>query len=84
MMDVRTGQRSFNIYKARCRVYDTGIKLILDNDNALDAVVCILAGIDFLSRETMEPKESQIEIAKKEGWIWLGKSPDESVFEKMV
>lgn len=45
--------------------------LMGNNDNALDAVVCLLAGTDFLIGKVIEP--SDVEIAKKEGWIWVSK-----------
>ena len=35
------------------------------------AVVCELAGADFLRSEVLEPTD--MEIAKKEGWIWVQK-----------
>lgn len=41
------------------------------NDDALDAAVCVLAGVDFLGREVIEPDD--IQLAKKEGWIWVRK-----------
>ena len=45
---------------------------MLDDPDALDAVVCILAGLDFLKGEARGP-ESDLERAKaeKEGWIWV-------------
>lgn len=45
--------------------------LILGNDDVLDAAICVLAGVDFLRGEVLEPTE--IPIAKKEGWIWVRK-----------
>ena len=38
-------------------------------DDALDAVVCVLAGADFLRGNVIYPTDLQ--KAKKEGWIWV-------------
>lgn len=46
-----------------------GTKQILADSNALDSVVCILAAKDFLEENTFKPEN--IELAKKEGWIWV-------------
>ena len=43
--------------------------LMEDNDDALDAALCVLAGLDFLRGRAMEPKDLQ--RARKEGWIWV-------------
>ena len=43
--------------------------LIERNDNALDAVLCVLAGLDFLSGNDYPPID--LNLAKKEGWIWV-------------
>ncbi len=39
--------------------------------DALDAVICVLAGVDFLQGEAVAPRDDQLEAAKKEGWIWV-------------
>ena len=52
---------------------DDDMDLMINNDNALDGVICILAAIDFLKQDVIEPDESQINFAKKEGWIWVKK-----------
>lgn len=41
------------------------------NDDALDAAICVLAGADFLEEEVMDL--AKIDVAKKEGWIWVRK-----------
>jgi len=38
-------------------------------DDALDAIVCVLAGVDFLCGNVIRPTDMQ--KAKKEGWIWV-------------
>lgn len=40
-----------------------------DSDDVLDAIICLLAGADFLRGRCMEPEDSQ--LAKREGWIWV-------------
>jgi predicted RNase H-like nuclease len=44
-------------------------KLLLSNDNALDSVICVLAGQDFLHGSCYAPVD--LALAKKEGWIWV-------------
>jgi predicted RNase H-like nuclease len=43
--------------------------LMVENDDALDAALCVLAGVDFLRGRAMVPEA--LEIAAKEGWIWV-------------
>ena len=50
--------------------------LIENNHDVLDAVVCILAGLDFLLRDVMIPSKDDIEFARKEGWIWVADPGD--------
>ena len=44
-------------------------QLLLKNDDALDAALCVLAGADFL-RGLAKPPANMAQ-AKKEGWIWV-------------
>lgn len=44
---------------------------IVATDDALASVVCALAGYDFLNSKCYEPED--LELAKKEGWIWVAK-----------
>jgi hypothetical protein len=44
---------------------------IVATDDALDSVVCALAGYDFLNNKCYEPGD--LELAKKEGWIWAAR-----------
>ena len=46
--------------------------MILRYDHVLDAIICVLAGLDFLTGDTYKPTD--LELAKKEGWIWVRKS----------
>jgi hypothetical protein len=40
-------------------------------DDVLDAVICVLAGVDFLCGDVISPVD--METARKEGWIWVKK-----------
>ena len=40
-----------------------------DNADMLDAAICLLCAQDFLEGKAMPPTD--LEIAKKEGWIWV-------------
>ncbi len=44
-----------------------------EDADVLDAAVCVLAGADFLNGTAQRPPPEEIEIAKKEGWIWVAK-----------
>ena len=48
-------------------------RLLEENDDALDAVVCVLGGKDFLDGRAMAPEDTG--LAKREGWIWAGRPP---------
>jgi hypothetical protein len=43
----------------------------LDCDHQLDAVLCLLAGWDFLQGMCLEPPAEMKETIRKEGWIWV-------------
>ncbi len=45
------------------------ISLMVSNADVLDAVVCVLAAVDFLLGRVVEPENR--ELAMKEGWIWF-------------
>ncbi len=42
---------------------------MVHTDHALDAVLCVCAGLDFLSGEAVAPDD--LSLAKREGWIWV-------------
>ena len=42
-----------------------------NNDDLIDAVLCILAGCDFLRGKCVTPKNDEENIAHLEGWIWF-------------
>jgi predicted RNase H-like nuclease len=50
---------------------DKSIALPLQSADALDAVICCLAGLDFLRGSVHQPADE--ELARKEGWIWVRK-----------
>lgn len=37
----------------------------------LDAVVCVMAGVDFAEGNVVEPLSEEMEQAEREGWIWF-------------
>jgi predicted nuclease with RNAse H fold len=55
---------------ARLIQLPTNISAMEESADALDAAVCVLAGLDFLRGEVYDPDD--LETAKKEGWIWVG------------
>jgi hypothetical protein len=44
-------------------------RLLTENADALDAVVCLLAAKDFLEGRALPPEDSA--LAVREGWIWV-------------
>jgi predicted RNase H-like nuclease len=42
----------------------------LADADVLDAVVCVLAGADFLRGQAEAPRQQDREVTYKEGWIW--------------
>jgi hypothetical protein len=50
-------------------VGEDALKLMLQSDHALDAVLCVCAGLDFLAGDVVRPKD--LSLAKREGWIWV-------------
>jgi len=45
------------------------LSLPLEDADALDAMICVLAGADFLAGKTYPP--TNLALAQKEGWIWI-------------
>ncbi len=48
---------------------------LLSTDHALDAVLCLIAGADFLRGEVVQPAADELELARREGWIWFRPRP---------
>lgn len=44
---------------------------LVDSDDRLDAVLCVLAGADFLRSQCRAPDDRQRELAEIESWIWF-------------
>ena len=42
-----------------------------ENDNLLDATLCVLAGADFYRGKCFNPPETDQCIVRREGWIWF-------------
>lgn len=42
------------------------------SDHALDALLCVLAGADFVRGDVIAPTPAELRVARREGWIWLG------------
>mgnify|MGYP001826978406 CR=1 FL=1 len=47
-----------------------------DSDHVLDAVLCAVAGLDFVAADVIKPQD--LKLAQREGWIWV-RSPRLSV-----
>jgi hypothetical protein len=45
------------------------------SEHARDAVVCAIAGFEFLSGRAVAPTRQQLGKAQREGWIWVGTAP---------
>jgi predicted RNase H-like nuclease len=46
---------------------------LVDDANRLDAVVCAVAGADFLRNEAVAPDDEA--LARREGWVWFRPPP---------
>lgn len=45
------------------------------NEHALDSVLCCLAALDFLEGRSIGPGSEDMDLVRKEGWIWV-RDPD--------
>jgi predicted RNase H-like nuclease len=50
-------------------VLPNDVELLVECDHALDAVLCVLAGADFLQGLALAPED--LPTAQDEGWIWF-------------
>lgn len=48
-------------------------ELMVRTDHALDAVLCVSAGLDFLAGAAVPPND--LSLARQEGWIWVRSRP---------
>jgi len=51
----------------------TKMNIIEQKPDVFDAVICVLAGVDFVQSKCISIPNEDAEIAKKEGWIWVKK-----------
>jgi len=45
--------------------------LVERTDHTLDAVLCMIAGADFVYGNVVKPTAKEMETARREGWIWF-------------
>jgi hypothetical protein len=45
------------------------------SDDLLDAAICLLAGAAFLAGDVHGPEPEERTLARREGWIWVPRSP---------
>jgi hypothetical protein len=50
-------------------VGDLEIETAIESDHVLDALICTLAGVDYINGNVITP--SDLDLAKREGWIWV-------------
>ena len=50
-------------------VVPSSLDLVALNTDAFDAILCVLAGADFLARAARGPDD--VALARREGWIWV-------------
>lgn len=55
-------------------MFISDVEPLLKSADALDAVLCVLSGRDFLEGNSYQP-EDQV-LAQKEGWIWVRRSSE--------
>jgi len=60
--------KSYNI-----EIPNSQISQAANSPDSLDAVVCVLAGADFLMEKCIPIPDNLRDIAYKEGWIWVRK-----------
>ena len=70
----RPARRDLLDFLARHLRLPADTSTVEDNADALDAGLCVLAALDFLRGDAMEPKQ-HMQKARKEGWIWVRGTP---------
>lgn len=69
---VNTDARSRILRELRERVRLTGeLAGASSNADVLDAVICTVAGADFLGGSAIPPTPDELPTARREGWIWI-------------
>jgi hypothetical protein len=51
-------------------LFEFGVAPLPASPHAQDAILCVLAGADFLRGDAVGPSEAQMDRARREGWIW--------------
>lgn len=59
---------------------ETSTEAILDSSHLLDAILCVVAGADFLRQRCITPPSDDDEV-RKEGWIWV-RDPNQNLQEE--
>jgi hypothetical protein len=49
--------------------------VLLTSADAIDALVCVLAAVDFIQGRARAPVN--LDAARQEGWIWTAESPEQ-------
>lgn len=57
-------------------VPDSLHQVLAADDDCLDALLCVLAALDFLNDEAMKPEDGPDDRIKREGWIWCRSGGD--------
>ena len=65
-------QRLAEAIRLEISIDEQATKIMVQTDHALDAVLCVCAGLDFLARDVLRPDD--LNLAKREGWIWVRKT----------
>lgn len=77
MIGIKDKQKSVETIAQLLPVLATKLQLPKDqsflsaSEHNFDALLCVLAGVDFLTGAAMPPDQTQKEDALKEGWIWV-------------
>ncbi len=57
------------------RIEKSVMKRMILNNDVLDAVVCVVAGMDYATGRVIRPTEEDMSKAEQEGWIWVRDKP---------
>ncbi|MBA7503424.1 hypothetical protein ES706_02033 [subsurface metagenome] len=70
MIGIKYEQRLSAIREIDALVIESG-EDNLTSEHSLDAVICVLAAVDFITGKCPAPNMSEKVLADKEGWIWV-------------
>mgnify|MGYP006291461983 FL=1 len=68
-----SGRASVGDLLARTMDLSDGFDATTRTDDAIDAALCVLAGIDVASGRAIAPSGEQLATARREGWIWVAR-----------